>query len=274
MKRNAKPSDMTTRPRLFVPTDLVPSGPVALDEAQSKYLFRVMRLEVGNEVRVFNGRHGEWLARVTEILGKSAGILKVEEQLRGQHKLTDLQLLFAPLKKTRTDFVVEKATELGVEVIQPVITEFTQAERVRTDRLERLAMEAAEQTERLNMPRVCDAKPLMLALSDLSDDRRVYYCDERGDDEAAEWGGEDNRARPMADVLNEHHVGSASILIGPEGGFSPKEREVLRKLDGVYPVSLGPRILRAETAAVAALTLYQAICGDWRAAGDGTGTDE
>ena len=114
---------MSSRPRLFVPTDLAAGGPVALDEGQSKYLFRVMRLQVGDEVRVFNGRHGEWLARVSEILGKSAGILKVEEQLRQQKKLTDLNLLFAPLKKTRTDFVVEKATELGVEVIQPVITE-------------------------------------------------------------------------------------------------------------------------------------------------------
>ncbi len=265
---------MSSRPRLFVPTDLAAGGPVALDEGQSKYLFRVMRLQVGDEVRVFNGRHGEWLARVSEILGKSAGILKVEEQLRQQKKLTDLNLLFAPLKKTRTDFVVEKATELGVEVIQPVITEYTQSERVRTDRLSNLAMEAAEQTERLNMPRVRDSMHLIQALQDLPRDGRLYYCDERGDDENEEWGGDENRARPMAEVLMEHGKGSAAILIGPEGGFSPKERKMLRSMEGVYPVSLGPRILRAETAAIAALTLYQAICGDWKAVADGTGLDE
>ncbi|MAP93647.1 MAG: 16S rRNA (uracil(1498)-N(3))-methyltransferase [Ponticaulis sp.] len=265
---------MSTRPRLFVPTDLMAGSPVALDENQSKYLFRVMRLDVGDEVRVFNGRHGEWLARVDQILGKSAGLLKVDECLREQRKLTDLHLLFAPLKKTRTDFVVEKATELGVEVIQPVITQYTQSERVRVDRLTNIVMEAAEQTERLNIPRVQQPLHLIRALEALPSDRRVYFCDERGDDEAAEWGGELNRARPMIDVLQDHGKGSAAILIGPEGGFSPQERDVLRKTEGIYPVSLGPRILRAETAAVAALTLYQAICDDWRAVEDGTGLDE
>lgn len=265
---------MSTRPRLFVPTDLMAGSPVALDESQSKYLFKVMRLEVGNEVRVFNGRDGEWLARVHEILGKSAGILKVETRLREQSVLTDLHLLFAPLKKTRTDFVVEKATELGVEVLQPVMTAYTQSERVRVDRLEKLTMEAAEQTERLNMPRVLQPLHLIKAIENLPTDRRVYFCDERGDNEDEDWGGVENRARPMADVLSEHGKGAAAILVGPEGGFSPQERKMLHKMEGVHPVSLGPRILRAETAAVAALTLFQAICGDWRAAADGSGTDE
>lgn len=255
---------MSNIPRLFVPTDLMEGGPVALDEAQSKYLFKVMRLEIGDKVRVFNGRHGEWMAGVSEIMGKSAGLLRVDRQLRPQGKLTDLYLLFAPLKKTRTDFVVEKATELGVEVMQPVITEYTQSERVRADRLNRIALEAAEQTERLNTPRVLEPVPLIRAIQDLSDQRRVYFCDERGDSESMPWGGEDNRARPMADVLRDTDTGSAAILIGPEGGFSPHEREVLHSLENVIPVSLGPRILRAETAAVAALTLYQALCGDWR----------
>tara|TARA_Y100000052_G_scaffold27581_2_gene36726 strand:+ start:14337 stop:15095 length:759 start_codon:yes stop_codon:yes gene_type:complete len=249
-------------------------SPVALDESQSKYLFKVMRLNVGQEVRVFNGRDGEWLARVHEILGKSAGILKVETQLREQGILTDLHLLFAPLKKTRTDFVVEKATELGVEVLQPVMTEYTQSDRVRVDRLEKLTMEAAEQTERLNMPRVLQPLHLIKAIEALPSDRRVYFCDERGDSEEEDWGGDDNRARPMADVLNEHKKGTAAVLVGPEGGFSPQERKMLRKMEGIYPVSLGPRILRAETAAVAALTLFQALCGDWRAAADGSGVDE
>lgn len=265
---------MSSRPRLFVPTDLIQGCPVALDENQSKYLFRVMRLEVGDEVRIFNGRDGEWLARVSEILGKSAGILKAETLLREQRALTDLHLLFAPLKKTRTDFVVEKATELGVEVIQPIMTQYTQSERVKVERLTSLAMEAAEQTERLNLPRVLSPVHLIKAIQDLSGERRVYFCDERGGDENADWGGEENKAPPMVDVLKAHGMGSAAILIGPEGGFSPQEREMLHKTEGVHPVSLGPRILRAETAAVAALTLYQAICGDWRAAADGTGTDE
>ncbi len=256
---------MSNIPRLFVPTDLTEGGPVALDDAQSKYLFKVMRLQIGDPVRVFNGRDGEWRASVQEILGKSSGLLRVDERLRPQGKLTDLYLLFAPLKKTRTDFVVEKATELGVEVMQPVVTEFTNAERVRADRLNRNALEAAEQTERLNTPRVLEAKPLITALHDLSQQRRIYFCDERGDDENAVWGGDENRAQPMADVLRKAPSGSAAVLIGPEGGFSPKERDMLRKLENVVPVSLGPRILRAETAAIAALTLYQAICGDWRA---------
>ena len=258
---------MSNVPRLYVPTDLVEGGPVAVDEAQSRYLFRVMRMEVGGQVRLFNGRDGEWLASVEEIMGKSSGLLRLQTQLRQQSKLTDLHLLFAPLKKTRTDFVVEKATELGVEVIQPVITEFTQSERVRTDRLIKLVMEAAEQTERLNMPRVMEPVALIKAMQNLPSERRVYYCDERGDDEGEVWGGDENRARPMLDVLLEHGPGSAAVLIGPEGGFSPNERKMLRKTEGIYPVSLGPRILRAETAAVAALTLFQAACGDWRSEG-------
>ncbi len=256
---------MSNIPRLFVPTDLIEGGPVALDEAQSKYLFKVMRLQLGDEVRVFNGRHGEWVAVVSEIFGKSSGLLRVDRELRRQSRLTDLYLLFAPLKKTRTDFVVEKATELGVEVMQPVITEYTNSERVRADRLNRIAVEAAEQTERLNTPRVMESMTLWAALQDISDHRRVYFCDERGDNTDEAWGGDTNRALPMADVLRSHPAGSAAILIGPEGGFSPQEREMLRGMENVVPVSLGPRILRAETAAVAALTLYQALCGDWRA---------
>ena len=265
---------MSHTPRLYVPADLMAEGPVALDEAQAKYLFRVMRMKEGDKVRLFNGRDGEWLASISEILGKASGMLRVEEQLRQQSRLTDLHLYFAPLKKTRTDFVVEKATELGVEVIQPVITDFTQSERVRTDRLSNLAMEAAEQTERLNMPKVRDASPLIRLLGELEDHRFVYFCDERGDDETAAWGGDVNRARPMADVLRERGTHSAAILIGPEGGFSPKERDMLRKMKTVIPVSLGPRILRAETAAVSALTLYQALCGDWQASAHGIASDD
>ena len=179
--------------------------------------------------------------------------------------MTDLHLYFAPLKKARTDFVVEKATELGVEVIQPVMTQYTQSDRVRTDRLSMIAMEAAEQTERLNMPRVLEPLSLVKAIQEFSGQRRIYFCDERGGDDEAPPGGEANRARPMADVLRKEPLGSAAILIGPEGGFSPQERKMLHAAENIIPVTLGPRILRAETAAVAALTLYQALCGDWRA---------
>lgn len=254
---------MSATPRLFVPTDLMAEGPVALDDAQARYLFKVLRLGVGDTVRLFNGRDGEWRAIIEDMMGKSTGLLRVKSRLREQGLLYDLHLLFAPLKKARTDFLVEKATELGVEVLEPVITEFTQTKTVRVDRLAKLALEAAEQTERMNTPRVMAAQDLVTALSQIGSGRTLYFCDERGDDPDADWGGEENKARPMADVLREASPGSASILIGPEGGFSPRERDLLRKSEGVVPVSLGPRILRAETAAVAALTLYQAIRGDW-----------
>lgn len=241
---------MTNIPRLFVSAPMVTGASVRLDEGQAKYLTRVMRLGTGAIVRAFDSVNGEWRCAL-EIAGKAVH-LELLEQTRAQVALTPLQLLFAPLKKARTDFVVEKATELGVTHIQPIITEYTQTGRVRADRLTALAIEAAEQTERLDVPAVSDALALVKALDGWPLDVPLYYCDE---------GSE---ARPMSDVLSASSQKGAALLIGPEGGFSPRERKMLRALAFVTPVTLGPRILRAETAAVCALTLWQSQVGDWR----------
>lgn len=210
-----------------------------------------MRLEDGAPIRVFNGRDGEWQARLVQESAKRVS-LKPETCTRPQVSVPDITLLFAPLKKTRTDFVVEKACELGVSRIQPVMTEFTQASRVRSDRLQAVVIEAAEQTERMDIPRVADDVSLWEALDAWHPGTPLYYCDEAGG------------AQPMADVLPASGQGPAGLLIGPEGGFSTAERDRLRALSFVVPVTLGPRILRAETAVVSALTLWQSQVGDWR----------
>ncbi|MEO0753948.1 MAG: 16S rRNA (uracil(1498)-N(3))-methyltransferase [Pseudomonadota bacterium] len=249
-------------PRLFVTSDIARDGYVALDEGQAKYLSRVMRLKKGDAVRVFNGRDGEWRSEIDMIEGRSV-LVKARERLKDQAATMPLTLLFAPLKKTRTDFVVEKATEMGVARIIPVMTDYTQASRVREDRLEKIALEAAEQTERMDIPRVDRAQALFAAIADLEDHTTVLFCDEAGDDASRAWGGDSGRAAPMVDVLTRLGHGAGAIVVGPEGGFSPAEREHLRALPHVEPVTLGPRILRAETAVVAALALWQAIRGDW-----------
>lgn len=255
---------MSSVPRLFVEADLVAKGFAALDDAQAKYLTRVMRLGVGDHVRIFNGRDGEWDAVIDQIEGRSV-LLRAERQLRAQLETAGLILLFAPLKKAQTDFAVEKATELGATVIQPVMTARTQASRVRADRLQKIALEAAEQTERLDLPIVKEALDLEAAVASLPEGAPLIFCDEAGDDPDAEWGGEAGRAEPMLDALGRLAPGCAGVLIGPEGGFSPDERDWLRRHERAVPVTLGPRILRAETAVVAALALFQARLGDWRA---------
>jgi len=254
---------MSTIPRLFVKSDLVLGAPLALTSDQANYLFRVLRKQKGDFVRVFNGRDGEWDASISEAM-KSAGFLKLEKQTRDQAEIGDLQLLFAPLKKTTTDFVVEKATELGVTLIQPVITQFTQTKTIRVSRLDKIVEEAAEQTERLDKPRIEEPVSLKEILGKWDTKRPLIYCDEAGDDPDAVWGGEAGRAKPMLAAIEEMQSGLVSILIGPEGGFSPEERTLLRKQSFVVPVTLGPRILRAETAVVSALTLWQAVRGDWK----------
>lgn len=234
-------------PRLFTQSDLTANVLVELPDGQAKYLTRVMRLAQGAVVRVFNGRDGEWQAEL-QVTGKSAA-LRAVKQTREQYLPPDLSLLFAPLKKARTDFVVEKASELGVRNIQPVITEYTQTSRVRADKLQAVATEAAEQTERLDVPAVHDAAPLTNALGNWPREKPLIFCDEAGD--AAPFSG-----------IEQGQAGG--ILVGPEGGFSARERELLRSLDFVIPITLGPRILRAETATVVALTLWQTNVGDWR----------
>jgi len=254
---------MSATPRLYVAPDLVEGQDIPVTGDQAHYLARVLRLGAGAPVRVFNGRDGEFEASVVS-LSKSVLTLHLGRQMRPQHSPPDLWLMFAPLKKARTDFVVEKATELGAVEICPVITERTDAETVRTDRLQRIAMEAAEQTERLDIPRVRDAVKLAQAFFHWEPNRILLYADEAGDDGEKPWGGEEGRAKPISEVLFEAKPGPAAVLIGPEGGFTAVERQRLRELPQVRPVSLGPRILRAETAAVAALSLWQAIQGDWR----------
>ena len=235
--------------RLFVEDPLLPEAPVELGADQSRYLTRVMRLQPGSKVRAFNGRDGEWQC---ELQGTpKAAVLHPVRQTRVQMAGPELTLLFAPIKKARTDFIIEKATELGVRAIHPVLTEYTQTSRVRVDRFRSLAIEAAEQTERMDVPEIFDAIPLAKALADWSDQRPLIYCDESAE------------AAPLAAHASTLAEKPVSILIGPEGGFSPREREMLRRQSFVVPITLGPRILRAETAVVSALTLWQSLLGDW-----------
>lgn len=254
---------MSATPRLYVAPDLREGLEIPTEADQAHYLTRVLRLAVGAPVRVFNGRDGEFDAILSSFT-KSTAQLRLGARTRAQLAAPDLWLMFAPLKKARTDFIVEKATELGVSEIRPVLTERTDADTVRIDRLQRIAIEAAEQTERLDVPPVRSAMKLEQALSGWDEARILIYADEAGDEGGKPWGGAAGRASPIADMLKALTPGRAAILIGPEGGFSLAERKHLRGLPYVRPVGLGPRILRAETAAVAALALYQALVGDWR----------
>lgn len=254
---------MSATPRLHVAADLSAGETIGIDGDQAHYLSRVMRLGAGDAVRVFNGRDGEFAAVIVEA-GKTVVRVALGERTREQVGVPDLWLLFAPLKKDRTDFVVEKAVELGVAEIRPVLTERTNSENVRVDRLGRLAVEAAEQTERLDVPPVREAQKLDAVLSKWPAERVLIFADEAGDETGRPWGGDAGRAKPLGAALSEMTDGPAAILIGPEGGFSPAERSRLRALPFVRAVGLGPRILRAETAAVAALALWQAVRGDWR----------
>ncbi|MCR9077985.1 MAG: 16S rRNA (uracil(1498)-N(3))-methyltransferase [Hyphomonadaceae bacterium] len=238
--------------RIFVEQPLASARAIPLPEGQSKYLLRVMRLTEGARVRAFNGEDGEW-ACVLSVDRKTA-ILTPQACTRPQETAPGLTLLFAPIKKARTDFIVEKATELGVSDLQPVMTDYTQTQRVRTDRMRLLAIEAAEQTERMDLPTIHEAAALPKILASWDTETPLIYCDEASD------------AAPLSQHANRLQRNSGGILIGPEGGFSPKEREMLRALEFVIPISLGPRILRAETAVVSALTLWQSEVGDWQKA--------
>jgi 16S rRNA (uracil1498-N3)-methyltransferase len=234
--------------RLHLDAPLAAGQPVPLPREAAHYLFSVMRLASGAAVAVFNNRDGEWRAVVGEA-GRRGGALTVEAPLRPPAPPPDIWLLFAPLKKTRTDFVVEKAVELGVARLVPVATDRTNAGRVNDDRLRAHVVEAAEQCGAVFVPEVAPMTPLDDALNLLSGVRRIWWCDER----LAEGAG------PPAFA-----PGPGAILIGPEGGFSARERDRLAALPHATPVRLGPRILRAETAALAALALWQAAAGDWR----------
>jgi 16S rRNA (uracil1498-N3)-methyltransferase len=234
--------------RLFVDAGLGAGQQVALSREQARYLFGVMRLGTGDAVALFNGRDGEWRAQVAEA-GKRGGTLICDEQTAPLRLPPDLWLMFAPIKKARTDFIVEKAAEMGAARILPVLTAFTQAQSVRRDRLQAHAVEAAEQCGGTFVPEVADAARLDRVLDDWPADRNLMFCDEA--------------LAGAARALGEVPRGPWAILIGPEGGFSEAERTRLRALPFAHPVSLGPRVLRADTAAVAALTVWQQALGDW-----------
>ncbi|NKX45593.1 16S rRNA (uracil(1498)-N(3))-methyltransferase [Roseicyclus persicicus] len=251
---------MSDRPRirLFVDQPLRAGQTVDLSREQANYLFNVMRLGPGDAVALFNGRDGEWRA-VVEAAGKRGGQLLCEAQTAPLQPPPDLWLLFAPIKKARTDFIVEKAVEMGASRILPVQTDFTNAERTRQDRLQAHAVEAAEQCGATVVPPVEALRKLDAVLAAWPGDRRLILCDE------AEAGSSAALPSLVADPGDDVRPGGgAAILIGPEGGFSPAERARLRALPFVTILPLGPRILRADTAAVAALALVQATLGDWR----------
>lgn len=240
---------MDAKVRLYVEQPLAPGQAVALSGDQAHYLFSVMRLAKGAAVSLFNGRDGEWRAEVAEA-GKRGGVLVCECQTKPLLMPPDLWLIFAPIKKARTDFIVEKAVELGARRILPVQTRHTNSERIRQDRLQAHAVEAAEQCGGTYVPEVADLVGFDRLLAGWPAGRRILWCDES--------------LVGAAQGLAGAEPGPWAILIGPEGGFSDGEKAKLRGMPEVLPVSLGPRILRADTAAVAALTLWQASLGDWR----------
>jgi 16S rRNA (uracil1498-N3)-methyltransferase len=234
-------------PRLFVRSDLREGARVELDAAQANYLGNVMRLREGAELLVFDGHSGEWLARIAEAAKKRMS-LSVERQTREAEGIPDVWLAFAPVKRARTDWLVEKATELGAARLLPVITQRTIAERVKLERLEAIAIEAAEQCGRTKLPEIAEPIALKHLLNHRDAARTLYFADEEG----GEWAPDAFTAGPCA------------ILIGPEGGFTQDERSAIRAAPNSVAISLGPRILRAETAALAALAAYMAVAGDWR----------
>ncbi len=241
--------------RLFVDHDLHAGSEVRIDSDRVHYLRHVLRLERGAPVDLFNGREGEWRSRLVAV-AKGYATLAVERQLRPQTSEPDLWLVFAPVKRTRIDAIAEKATELGVSALLPVVTQHTAVERVNIERLQAIAIEAAEQCERLSVPRVMPPVAFGKLLAEWPPQRRLLVCAEAGD------------AAPIAQALHgvarEGLPGIASwaVMIGPEGGFARSELDALAKLPFVMPVGLGPRILRADTAALAALACWQAILGD------------
>jgi 16S rRNA (uracil1498-N3)-methyltransferase len=232
--------------RLFIKTPLGDGARVELDARQANYLGNVMRLGVGAELLVFDGCSGEWLARVADA-GKKRMVLSVERRTREAEPIPDIWLAFAPVKRAQTDWLVEKATELGAARLIPVMTQRTVAERVRLERLEAIAIEAAEQCGRTALPEIAEPLPLARLLSGLDADRTLYFADEVG-------------GEPAAGTFTR---GPAMLLIGPEGGFTEEERGAVRNAANAVAISLGPRILRAETAALAALAAWMSTVGDW-----------
>ena len=234
--------------RLFVDHTLGEAQSVPLNKDQAHYIFSVMRKSIGETILIFDGNNGEWEASIEEI-SKKSGVLLCIKQTKPQIMPPDLWLFFSPLKKVRTDFIVEKATELGVAKIIPVQTEHTNADRVNLSRLSAHAIEAAEQCGGIYIPKIEKLQKINEVLENFPLDRRLLFCDEK----------------LQASEVNLENLkkGKWAILVGPEGGFSEIERKYLKGLKFTFSISLGPRILRADTAAVTAISLWQNYLGDW-----------
>lgn len=255
---DTSPPTLGSVPRLYVEDALAAGVSVAATEGQSHYLLSVMRRGPGDNVALFNGRDGEWNATI-EVRTKRQVTFVVVARLRPQGTEPDLWLMFAPLKAARLEMMIEKATELGVSALVPVMTRRTVVNRVNHRRLEAIVMEAAEQCERLTVPAIAVLRPLDAVLGDWptqqAGQRRLFFLDE---------GAARGAGAPFIATAMHGIGGRAAILVGPEGGFDPDEQRLLRGLPYVSPLVLGPRILRAETAALAALACWQATQGDWR----------
>lgn len=237
--------------RLFIDAPLALGTRVPLDRAQANYLLNVLRLGEGGETIVFNGRDGEWRARVS-VDGRKSGSLLMIQKLREQTPPSALTYLFAPLKHARLDYMAQKAVEMGAGRMQPVITRRTQTSRVNLERMRANAVEAVEQCGILNLPEILPEAPLDKAVAALAEETTLVFCDE------------DAPVLDPVEALRAVEPGPIAVLIGPEGGFDEAERAMLMARGRIARLSLGPRILRADTAAVAALALVQSVCGDWR----------
>ena len=240
-----------TSQRLFVDAQLEAGADIETDRAQANYLLNVLRLREGGTVLLFNGLDGEWSAEVAP-RGRKSATLKVVKQTRRQIPRSDLRYLFAPLKQARMDYMVQKAVEMGVGILQPVLTQYTQLRKVNLDKMRSYAIEAAEQCGILSVPEIREPVGLKQLIGGFEGDRRLIFCDEA-----------ENILSPLENLaaLRGQKI---AVLIGPEGGFSEDERTLLNDQDFVMSIPLGPRILRADTAAVAALAVIQAATGDWR----------
>jgi 16S rRNA (uracil1498-N3)-methyltransferase len=238
-------------PRLFVRAPLAAGAMVPLDKSQAHYLGTVLRLRPGERVLVFNGRDGEWSGTLQPSQKRTAALL-IEENIRPQAAPSDLHYLFAPIKAARLDYMVQKAVEMGVSLLQPVLTQHGQVARVSTERMLANAVEAAEQCGLLSLPEIKPLFRLTDVLAGWNLERRLVFCDEEAEVQSPVEALADLSSVPLA------------LLIGPEGGFSAEERALLLRRPNVVRLSLGPRILRADTAAVAALAVIQAVAGDWR----------